>query len=434
MSTIHDVLTSRFGVLSDALDADSTELSKNIRSSRREISDSEDALRVLDATIRNGLRPDGPEAREKHEAGSDTTACFFSPEFLIDRSLPDALARFHPGDAVRTVADMVSPHTQDDWHQAQRSATGNDGLIRLAALFLKSCAGLPWPVVGYGLRHDNSHGALISDSRLRDEVTWDRECHEDARRVHFYGHTEQGQCFFGHPRFRWRDSRDVLAVPCDVPIPGHQNGNVNTFRLWKPAATDHLDRSDFNTRKTPAAVASVDEFGRNSMLLLPHVPYESTRERALQQQYFFVSACLQDVLDLWARTHADDFSDFGASNRIHLSGLQQSLAVPELMRLLLDEYDFEWEPAWKITRQCIADSHQPGAYEVPDRPPVAMFESVLPRVLEIIHEINRRFLADAALVCPNATDLLAGLSLISEGESHHVRLAHVGILGSRSDN
>ena len=233
---------------------------------------------------------------------------------------------------------------------------------------------------------------------------------------------------------RWVGTQDVLAVPYDVPIPGYQNGTVNTLRLWKAAATDEFDLGDFNAGDYTEAVRSKNMAENITMVLYPNDASENGKELRLRQQYFLASASLQDVIRRWVEVHGEDFSQFAAKNSFQLNDTHPTLAVAELMRLLIDEHGLPWAEAWQITAGTMAYTNHTLLPEALERWPVRLFQRMLPRLLEIIFDINAQFLAQVAARWPGDLDRLRRMSLIEEGYEQQVRMAYLAIVGSFSVN
>ena len=320
---------------------------------------------------------------------------------------------------------------------------GNGGLGRLAACFIDSCATLQLPVTGYGIRYeygmfqqsiDNGNQVEMPDHWLRDGNPWELERPEFTQRIKFGGHTEYHKNSKGQLRAQWVATNDVLAVPYDLPIPGYQNGTVNKLRLWKSAATDEFNLEDFNAGSYTEAVAAKNEAENISMVLYPNDSSENGKELRLRQQYFLASASLQDILDYWVTTHSENFEDFAAKNCFQLNDTHPTVAVAELMRLLMDEHGLGWDKAWEITTKTMAYTNHTLLPEALERWPVNMFGRLLPRVLEIIYEINARFLSEVASHWPGDKARLARMSIIEEGHQQQVRMAHLAIVGSFSVN
>jgi len=366
---------------------------------------------------------------------------YLSLEFLMGRALSNSMLNLGLNDEVTTALHRLGVELEELSEQEADAGLGNGGLGRLAACFLDSCATLQLPVTGYGLRYEYgmfrqsiSNGEQIEepDHWLRDGNPWEIERPEFTQRIKFGGHTEV--YYNGASRVRWIDTSDVLAVPYDIPIPGYKNGTVNTLRLWKADATDVFDLGEFNAGFYPESVAAKNSAEHITMVLYPNDSSENGKELRLRQQYFLASASLQDVLREWACQHGNDFSNFTAKSCFQLNDTHPSVSVAELMRLLIDEHGLQWDEAWEITRNCMAYTNHTLLPEALERWSVPLFQQLLPRLLEIIYEINARFLAEVASHWPGDTDRLRRMSIIEEGPIQQVRMAYLAIVGSFSVN
>jgi starch phosphorylase len=297
--------------------------------------------------------------------------------------------------------------------------------------------------MGYGIRYEyGMFRQRIVDGRqieepdhwLRDGNPWEQERPEFIQRVRFGGRSEQYRTENGEQRFRWIDSRDVLAVPYDIPIPGYRNGTVNTLRLWKAEATDAFDLGEFNAGGYAESVATKNEAENITMVLYPNDASENGKVLRLRQQYFLASASLQDVVDRWAMMRDNDFSEFAANNCFQLNDTHPSCSVPELMRILMDEQGMAWDQAWEITCRTMAYTNHTLLPEALEKWPLPLFGQLLPRILEIILEINARFLADVSSRWPGDTGRMRRMSIIEEGAVPQVRMAYLAIVGSFSVN
>ena len=274
----------------------------------------------------------------------------------------------------------------------------------------------------------------MPDHWLRDGNPWELERPEYTQCIKFGGHTEFHKNSHGQMQVHWVDSNDVLAVPYDLPIPGYRNGTVNRLRLWKSAATDEFNLEDFNAGSYPEAVESKSAAENISMVLYPNDSSENGKELRLRQQYFLASASLQDILDYWLTTQSENFDNFAEKNCFQLNDTHPTVAVAELMRLLIDKHHLTWDQAWKITTQTMAYTNHTLLPEALERWSVNMFGRLLPRVLEIIYEINARFLSEVANHWPGDKARLARMSIIEEGHQQSIRMAHLAIVGSYSVN
>ena len=366
---------------------------------------------------------------------------YLSLEFLMGRALSNSMLNLGLNSEVTWALHKLGVELEEIREQEADAGLGNGGLGRLAACFLDSCATLQLPVMGYGLRYeygmfrqhiDNGEQVEAPDHWLRDGNPWEIERPEFTRQIKFGGHTEHYHN--GKSRMRWIDTNDVLAVPYDIPIPGYKNGTVNTLRLWKAEATDEFDLGEFNAGSYPESVAAKNSAEHITMVLYPNDSSENGKELRLRQQYFLASASLQDVLRMWVERHGSDFSDFTAKSCFQLNDTHPSISVAELMRLLVDEHYLEWDEAWAITCSCMAYTNHTLLPEALERWSLALFQQLLPRLLEIIYEINARFLAEVAQRWPGDNDRLRRMSIIEEGPFPQVRMAYLAIVGSFSVN
>ncbi len=399
--------------------------------------------RAAAMALRDRLIQPWQHTRERFLANKDRNVYYLSLEFLLGRSLNNAVQSLDLEDSLRETLQMYSVELEEVAEEEHDAGLGNGGLGRLAACFLDSCAHLELPVMGYGIRYEYGmfHQRIESgyqvegpDHWLRDGNPWEIERPESVRTIRFYGHTERHIDADGRPRSRWVGTQDLVAVPYDMPIPGSNGDTVNSLRLWKATATDAFNLEEFNAGSYPEAVAAKNNAEQISMVLYPNDASENGKELRLKQQYFLVSASLQDVLSRWVTQHGNDFTKFGKSNCFQLNDTHPACAVPELMRLLMDEYAMEWDDAWAITTKCMAYTNHTLLPEALERWSVDLFSRLLPRVLEIIFEINERFLAEVATKYPGDAELRSRLSLVEEGHQPHIRMAFLSIVGSSPVN
>ena len=398
---------------------------------------------ALVMAVRDRLMARWRRTNNAYDEHDSRQAYYLSLEFLMGRTLNNALMNLGLEDAAGAALRRLGLDIEDMIDTEHDAGLGNGGLGRLAACFLDSCATLQLPVTGYGIRYefgmfrqeiDECHQVEEPDHWLRDGNPWELERPERTRRVHFYGRTEYHHDANGRARARWVDTHDVLAVPFDMAIPGYHNDTVNLLRLWKAAATDEFDLGEFNSGAYPESVASKNAAENITMVLYPNDASENGKELRLRQQYFLASASLQDALHRWTAVHGPDFSDFASKNCFQLNDTHPSCAVPELMRLLMDVYDLEWDQAWDITRRTMAYTNHTLLPEALEKWPTRLFGRLLPRLLDIVYEINHRFLTEVATRWPHDHDRLARMSLIEEGAEPHLRMAYLAIVGSFSVN
>ena len=398
---------------------------------------------ALAYTIRDHLMESWQATKEANHHKGGKRAYYLSLEFLMGRALGNAILNLGLDNQTTEALNTLGLDFEEMIEQEHDAGLGNGGLGRLAACFVDSCATLRLPVTGYGIRYEygmfrqkivDGNQAEEPDHWLRDGNVWELERPEYTARIRFGGRTEKYRDENNVVRCRWVESQDVLAVPYDTPIPGYKNRSVNTLRLWKAAATDEFDLGEFNAGSYPESVAAKNEAEHISMVLYPNDASENGKELRLRQQYFLASASIQDVLRQWVEQHGPDFSCFAEKNVFQLNDTHPTVSVAELMRLLMDEHRLEWDEAWEITTKTMAYTNHTLLPEALERWPVYLFGRLLPRLLEIIYQINAKFLSDVAKHWPGDTDRQARMSIIEEGPVQQVRMAYLAIVGSFSVN
>ena len=377
------------------------------------------------------------------EATDTRRVGYLSLEYLMGRLLRNALLNLGIEEQTAQALDRIGMQLEDVYEREADAGLGNGGLGRLAACFLDSCATLRLPVIGYGIRYhygmfhqrlQNGHQIEEPDTWLREGFPWEIERIEFAQTVKFGGRSVTYTDNRGQKQHGWIDTRDVLAVPFDIPIPGYRNNVVNTLRLWSAGATDEFDLEEFNAGSYDEAVASKNEAENITMVLYPNDATESGKELRLRQQYFLVSASLQDTLRYWETLKGEDYSSFALKNCFQLNDTHPALAVPELMRLLMDERGLSWDQAWDITSRTMAYTNHTLLPEALERWSVELLRRLLPRLLDIIYEINARFLEEVSLRWPGDNERIRRMSLIEEGGTPAVRMAYLAIVASYSVN
>ena len=368
---------------------------------------------------------------------------YLSLEFLMGRLLRNALLNLDIEEQTAEALQRIGIELEDVCEREHDAGLGNGGLGRLAACFLDSCATLSLPVVGYGIRYqygmfrqrlENGHQVEEPDPWLREGFPWEVERFEFAQTVKFGGRTQGRKDKDGRMRYEWVDTHDVLAIPFDVPVPGYGNDVVNTLRLWSAAATDEFDLEEFNAGGYLDAVAEKNLAENITMVLYPNTATEGGHELRLRQQYFLASSSLQDALRFYTYHHGNDVRGFDDKNCVQLNDTHPAVAVPELMRLLLDDFGLEWDEAWDITRKTMAYTNHTLLPEALETWPVSMFRRLLPRLLDIIYEINARFIEEISQRWPGDNDRINRMSLIQEGADPMIRMSYLAIVGSFSVN
>jgi starch phosphorylase len=319
---------------------------------------------------------------------------------------------------------------------------GNGGLGRLAACFLDSLATLEIPAVGYGIRYE--FGIFDQEIRglsqvecpenwLRYGNPWEISHPEYIFTVHYYGRTKQVNLPDGRLKTEWVDTSDVVGIPYDIPIAAYGNNTVNTLRLWSARASKEFDLNYFQHGDYLKAVEEKNISENISKVLYPSDDFYEGRELRLKQQYFFVSCSIKDIIRRYLVNH-EDFDAFPDKVAIQMNDTHPSLAVAELMRLFLDTHGMTWERAWDLTTRTCAYTNHTLLSEALEKWPASMLGNLLPRHLEIIFEINRRFLRDVSIRFMRDPDRLRSMSIIEEGAEKRVRMAHLAIVGSHSVN
>lgn len=364
---------------------------------------------------------------------------YLSMEFLIGRTFTNALLALEVQDTMRSALADFGVSLEDIANLEPDAALGNGGLGRLAACFLDSMATLGVPGFGYGIRYEygmfrqtvvNGEQVEVPDYWLTHGYPWEFPRHEVTYRVRFGGRVEARR---EYGAARWVDTHDVLAMAYDSIVPGYGTQATNTLRLWSARATEEIDLSAFNRGSYMAAVERKNHSENVSRVLYPDDSTEPGRELRLHQEYFFCSASVQDMLHRYLRTH-DSFDLLAERISIHLNDTHPVLAVPELLRLLVDEHGLDWDTAWGHAQRIFSYTNHTLMHEALETWPVEMLGRVLPRHLQIIFDINARFLADLAQATGHDVGLMRRMSLIDESDGRRVRMAYLAVLVSHSVN
>ena len=368
---------------------------------------------------------------------------YLSMEFLIGRTFTNALLAV---DLYDTVREALADFGVDMSALAERepdAALGNGGLGRLAACFLDSMATLGVPGMGYGIRYEygmfrqrivDGQQVETPDYWLTRGNPWEFQRPEVNYRVRFGGHVQKREGLNApYGAADWVDTHDVRAVAYDTIIPGYGTQATNTLRLWSARATEEIDLSAFNRGNYMGAVESKNQSENVSRVLYPDDSTPSGRELRLHQEYFFCSASVQDLLRRYLRSHKT-FDQLSEKVSIHLNDTHPVLAVPELMRLLLDEHGLAWDEAWAHTQKVFSYTNHTLMHEALETWPVEMLGRILPRHLQIIYDMNAKFLATVTQKVGNDVELMRRLSLVDESGERRVRMAYVAVLASHSIN
>ena len=367
---------------------------------------------------------------------------YLSAEFLMGPHLGNNLVNLGLSDAVRQAVSELGQDLDHLLQQEEEPGLGNGGLGRLAACYLDSLATLRVPAIGYGIRYEFG----IFDQQIRDgwqvEVTdkwlrfgnpWEIVRPDVAFEVGFGGRTEAWHDEQGHYRVRWVPAKMVKGVACDTPVAGYRSGMTDLLRLWKSEAVESFDFQAFNTGDYYQAVDEKVISETISKVLYPNDEPAIGKKLRLAQQYFFVSCSLQDMLQIHL-LRGSPVETFAEGFAVQLNDTHPAIAVAELMRLLVDEHGLEWDQAWEITRTATAYTNHTLLPEALEKWPLPLFAEMLPRHLEIIFEINRRFLDEVRQRFPGDEEKVGRLSIIDERGERHVRMAHLASVGSHAVN
>ncbi len=398
---------------------------------------------AISFTIRDRVMVEWQETMRQREIPGRKKAYYLSLEFLMGRSLGNHILNLGLERESEKAMNKFALEMEEITSAEIDAGLGNGGLGRLAACFMDSCATLKLPVVGYGIRYeygmfrqeiDNGYQIEKPDHWLRDGNPWEIERPEFTQQIKFGGRVEYMTDKEGSKHCVWVDTNDVLAIPYDVPVSGYKNSTVNTLRLWSASATSAFSLEEFNAGSYSEAVEAKNDAEHITMVLYPNDASESGKALRLKQQYFLASSSLQDVLRQWEINEGYRYSKFAEQNVFQMNDTHPTIAVAELMRLLMDEKGMQWDEAWQITTQTMAYTNHTLLPEALEKWPVHLFESLLPRLLQIIYEINARFLKLVARQWPGDTARQIRMSIIEEGDVKQVRMAYLAIVGSFSVN
>jgi starch phosphorylase len=370
------------------------------------------------------------------------TVAYLSAEFLLGPQLGNNLVNLGVTEVVRKAMSELGLDLDVLIGEEEEPGLGNGGLGRLAACYLDSLATLEIPAIGYGIHYEfgifnqeikDGWQVEVADKWLRLGSPWEIEQAEVTFDVKLGGRTEAYHDERGRYRVRWIPGRVVRGIAVDTPVLGYGVPTANTLRLWKAHAVEGFDFQAFNHGDYFRAVESQIQSETLSKVLYPNDQLESGKELRLEQQYFFVSCALQDMMRIHRQT-SSDLGAFASKYAVQLNDTHPALAVAELMRLLVDEHDLDWEPAWEITRATFGYTNHTLLPEALERWPLPLFARTLPRPLEIIFEINRRFLDDVRARFPGDEARAARVSLIDEAAPKFVRMANLACVGSSHIN
>ena len=402
-----------------------------------------DRFMSLALTVRDRLIERWISTQQRYYKKDAKRVYYLSAEFLMGRALGNNLINLGLHDVARDAMKMLGLDLSDLLEQEVDAGLGNGGLGRLAACFLDSMATLDLPGYGYGIRYefgmfeqDIKDGYQVEkpDEWLRFGNPWEMPRPEYAFPVRFGGHVEETHDDRGRLQARWVNGEQVLGMPYDTPIAGYANNTVNTLRLWRARASAEFDLHVFNDGDYEKAVLDKNRSETISKVLYPSDLKMFGKELRLRQQYFFVACSLHDIVRRHLSTHKS-LEDFADKVAIQLNDTHPAVAIPELMRIFVDEYQLTWERAWELTVAAFGYTNHTLLSEALETWPVEMFQRLLPRHLTIIYEINRRFLRQVMMRYPYDDGRVVRMSLIDEAHGERrIRMAYLAVVGSHSVN
>jgi glycogen phosphorylase len=393
-------------------------------------------------TIRDRLLQRWVSTADAYTRQGSKTVAYFSAEFLLGPHLGNNLVNLGIQEQARQAIQELGLSFEELLGQEVEPGLGNGGLGRLAACFLDSMATLEIPSLGYGIRYEfgifSQHivdGWQVeqTDKWLLKGNPWEISRPEWAVEVKLGGYTERWIDDSGCSRVRWIAGRTVLGIPYDTPILGYRNNTANTLRLWRAEAPESFDLGVFNRGDYYGAVQQKVVSENISKVLYPNDEQIKGKELRLEQQFFFVSCSLQDMLRI-LRVQKIPLDRFHEKFAVQLNDTHPAIAIPELMRLLMDENGMEWSCAWSVIQQSFGYTNHTLLPEALEHWPVAMISRILPRHMEIILDINDRFLDEVRMRFPGDADRLARLSLIDESGERYVRMANLASVASHTIN
>ncbi len=412
------------------------------RGKNYETSTAHDRFMALSLAVRDRLADRWVKTARTYFEQDAKRAYYLSAEYLLGRALGNNLLSLGMYEAAAESMREVGVELTNLLEMEPDAGLGNGGLGRLAACFLDSLATLGYPGMGYGIRYEfgiftqdivDGYQVERADEWLKFGNPWEIVRPEKAVPVRFFGRVEHHQGPDGRPMARWVGGKTVIGVPYDTPIAGYHNNTVNTLRLWQARASEEFDLLLFNAGDYERSVVEKNDSEVISKVLYPNDAFQAGKELRLKQQYFFVACSIADIVRRYLKNHTD-FRDFPNKAAIQLNDTHPAIGVAELMRVLVDEKRLPWDEAWGITQAVFGYTNHTLLAEAMEKWPATLFERLLPRHLEIIYEINQRFLRQVQIRYPYDQEKMRRMSLVEEGPEKKIRMAHLAVVGSHSVN
>jgi starch phosphorylase len=401
-----------------------------------------DNFLAMSLAIRDRIVQRWIETQQRYHKQNVKRVYYLSMEFLIGRLMGSYIYNLGLDKEAETALKNMGFDLDIIRDEEVDAGLGNGGLGRLAACFLDSMATLGIPSHGYGIRYDygifkqkidNGYQVELPDEWLRLGNPWEFARPEYTVKVKFYGHVENYSDEEGNFRPRWVGTQDILAVPYDIPVVGYKNDVVNTLRLWSARSTEDFDFEYFNHGDYERAVYQKIFSENISKVLYPNDSAAEGRELRLKQEYFFTAAAISDIIRRF-KSENKDLRKLSEKVAIQLNDTHPAISIAEMMRVLLDEHKLGWDDAWNVTKNVFAYTNHTLMPEALEKWSVDLLGRVLPRHLQIIYEINARFLSEVGLKFPHDSDMIGRVSIIEEGDVKRVRMAYLSIVGSHSVN
>ena len=401
-----------------------------------------DLYLALSYAVRDLLAERWLDTQQSYYINDAKRVYYISMEFLLGRTLGNCLINLGIEDEWETALTEMGFSTHDLAEEEWDAGLGNGGLGRLAACFLDSMATMALPAYGYGIRYEfgmfyqrivDGCQVEVSDTWLRYGNPWEFGRQEHLYKIRFQGRVVESSGELGEKCYSWIDTQDIMALAYDVPVPGYGNDTVNTLRLWSAKSSRDFELASFNQGNYTGAVESKMISENISKVLYPADHLPEGKELRLRQEYFLASATVQDIFYRFSKKH-DYLGLLPEKVAIQLNDTHPVLAIPELMRILLDERHLEWKNAWNLTVRTFAYTNHSVLPEALECWPVALIGFILPRHLLIIFEINNNLLKEVAARFPGDLDKMRRMSIIGEEGGKHVRMNHLAVVGSHSVN
>ena len=395
---------------------------------------------ALAMTIKEYVSANWIATHDYFEKNDVKTVYYLSMEFLMGRFMGNAMLNLSLTNTIKKALDELGIDINMAEETEPDPGLGNGGLGRLAACFLDSLSTMGYPAYGCGIRYhygifeqriEDGFQVEKPDNWLQNGDPWGVRHEEFAQEIKFGGRVAYYQTETGEYRFKLEDYQSVMAVPYDYPVIGYNTNMINSLRLWDAEAVNRFDLQSFNEGEFERATAEQNLARQLSAVLYPADEHVLGKELRLRQQYFFVSATIQSVVKHFAVRHNNDFAIFSNYVQFQLNDTHPSLAVAELMRVLLDDYHLPWKAAWEITRASCAYTNHTIMAEALEKWPIELFSRLLPRIYMIVEEINRRFCKNLVEWYGNDPERIRKMAICADGQ---IRMAHLAIVGSHSVN